>query len=121
MLPRRPALTLKVRLNKPICRDFRPPWRKQGYLERLPQPKPLERIRLEPGNVVHPAGPTNLHTKGEEHVFPVDLDFKLVTPEDERVGLVLTGLHPSTNIKTVVDYLKKRIALRHCWVRKYFS
>jgi hypothetical protein len=121
MLPRRrPSLTLKVGLNKIIYRSFRPQWRKNAYLQRLPQPKPLEKIRLDSGHVVHPTGPINTYTKGKEDISPVDLDYKVVIPEDERVGLVLTGLHPGTRIKAVVDYLRQRTALRHCWICEYF-
>jgi hypothetical protein len=122
MLPRRrPGLAMKVGWNKIIYRSFRPPWRKNAYLERLPQPKLLDKIRLEPGHVVHPMGPTKPYKKGEEHMYQVDVDYRVVTSEDEHVGLVLAGLHPSTQIKAVVDYLRKRTALLHCWICECFQ
>lgn len=122
---RRPPLTFAVKTSKTVYRNVQTavtPWRKHAYLSRLPLPKPLEKIRLEPGNIVHPTGPVMSGVKGEEHIHPVDLDYKHVVPEDERIGLVLTGIYPATNVKTIAEYMKKQnVHLRHCWVRKCIS
>ena len=123
--PRRPTLTLAIRSSKKFFsghQSFLTPWRKHAYLQRLPQPNPLEKIRLEPGNIVHPSGPVASEVRGEEHIHPLDLDYKHVTPEDERIGLVLTSIHPNTQLDTITSYLKRQsIKLRHGWVRKYSS
>jgi hypothetical protein len=80
-------------------------------------PKPLERLRIEARKVEHPTTPVAATIRGQEHVVPIDIDYMHVVPEDERVGLVLKGLHPRTRIYELRTYLGKHSYVRHCWIR----
>ncbi|PVG03277.1 hypothetical protein CPB86DRAFT_772171 [Serendipita vermifera] len=92
------------------------PWRKMSLLDRLPNPKAQEKVRLNEGNIVHSDIHLDTKPRGEEHIFPLDLDYMHVVAKDQEVGLVLTGLHPNTRIKDVKDFLRKKVAIRHCWI-----
>ncbi|KAG8847800.1 hypothetical protein FRB91_011393 [Serendipita sp. 411] len=39
-----------------------------------------------------------------------------VTPEDEKIGLVLNGLHPETSLVSLKKYLKSFVSVRDCWI-----
>ena len=55
----------------------------------------------------------------QEHIRFFDKDFMHVTPEDERVGLAIVGLHPETRKGDLRRKLMSLGTIRHCWICAY--
>ncbi|CCA68182.1 hypothetical protein PIIN_02048 [Serendipita indica DSM 11827] len=87
-----------------------------GHLRRVAVPKQSEKIQHGKVGVQHPTGPIVSRTRGEEHIYQKDLNYTLVTSEDEAVGLVLRNLHPLTKMRHVSRYCRAITNLRHCWI-----
>jgi hypothetical protein len=94
------------------------PWRKHAWLDRIPRARPNEKLQHGTGNVVQHATEPIYSGRGKEHLITVDVDYMHVTPEDEKVGLVITGLHPKTRVKDLRVFLARNTFIRHCWIRK---
>ncbi|KAG8834156.1 hypothetical protein FRC17_009416 [Serendipita sp. 399] len=57
-----------------------------------------------------------MSVKGEEHIYPIDVDYMHIVPEDEKIGLVLKGLHPQTRLESVKKLARSVASVRHCWI-----
>jgi hypothetical protein len=98
---------------------YKKSWRKLALLDRLPYPKPQEKVRLNEGSIVHSDVPLDTKVRGKEHIFPLDFDYMHVVAKDQDIGLVLAGLHPKTRIKDVRNFLRNKVPIWHCWIREY--